>query len=30
MFKMHCQKNTAHNVRREKRAIKNKTDKNWK
>ena len=30
MFKMDCQKNTTHNIRHEKRAIKNKTDKNWK
>ena len=29
MFKMDCQKNTAHNLRYEKRQIKNKTDKNW-
>ena len=30
MFKMHCQKNTTHNIRHEKHAIKNKTDKNQK
>ena len=30
MFKMDCQKNTTHNLRRDKRAIKIKTDKNWK
>ena len=29
MFKMDCQKNTTHNIRHEKRAIKNKTDKKW-
>ena len=29
MFKMDCQKNTTHNIRHEKRAIKNKIDKNW-
>ena len=29
MFKMDCQKNTTHNIRHEKRAIKNKTNKNW-
>ena len=29
MFKMDCQKNTTHNIRHEKRAIKNKTHKNW-
>ena len=28
MFKMDCQKNTSNNKRHEKRAIKNKTDKN--
>ena len=28
MFKMDCQKNTTRNIRHEKRAIKNKTDKN--
>ena len=26
---MDCQKNTIHNIRHEKRTIKNKTDKNW-
>ena len=26
---MGCQKNTTHNIRLEKRTIKNKTDKNW-
>ena len=30
MFKMDCQKNTTHNIRYEKRAIKNKTEKNGK
>ena len=30
MFKMHYQKNTTHNIRHEKRAIKNETDKNQK
>ena len=30
MFKMDCQKNTTHNIRYEKRAIKNKTEKKWK
>ena len=30
MFNMDSQKNTTHNIRHEKRAIKNKTDKNWK
>ena len=30
IFFLDCQKNTAHNIRHEKRAIKNKTDKNWK
>ena len=29
MFKMHCQKHTTHNIRHEKRVIKNKTNKNW-
>ena len=29
MFKIDCQKNTADNIRHEKRTIKNKTDKNW-
>ena len=29
MFKTYCQKNTTHNVRHEKGAIENKTDKNW-
>ena len=29
MFKMDRQKNTTHNTRHEKRAIKNETDKNW-
>ena len=29
MFKIDCQKDTTHNIRLEKRAIKNKTDKNW-
>ena len=29
MFKMDCQKHTTHNIRHEKRAIKNKTNKNW-
>ena len=29
MFKTDCQKNTTHNIRFEKRVIKNKTDKNW-
>ena len=27
---MDCQKNTTQNIRLEKHAIKNKTDKNWK
>ena len=27
MFKMDCQKKTTHNIRYEKRAIKNKTEK---
>ena len=26
---MDCQKNTTHNIRHEKHAIKNKTDKDW-
>ena len=26
---MDCQKNTAHNIRHEKRVIKNKNNKNW-
>ena len=29
MFKMDCQKNTTHNIRHGKCAIKSKTDKNW-
>ena len=29
MFKWTFKKNTTHNIRHEKRAIKNKTDKNW-
>ena len=29
MFKMDCQKNTTHDIRHEKHAIKNKTVKNW-
>ena len=28
MFKIYSQKNTTHNIRREKRGVKNKTDKN--
>ena len=28
MFKMNCQKNITHNIRHEKRAIKNKANKN--
>ena len=29
MLKMDCQKDTTHNIRHKKHAIKNKTDKNW-
>ena len=29
MFKMDCQKSTTHNMRHEKCAIENKTDKIW-
>ena len=29
MFKKGCRKNTSHNIRHEKRAIEDKTDKNW-
>ena len=29
MFKLDCQKYTTHNIRHEKHAVKNKTDKTW-
>ena len=29
MIKMDCLRNTTHDVRHEKHAIKHKTDKNW-